>query len=202
MLDRCEFPVDDSYYRLPFADGYPTWIMSQGNENPDPTATHCVENVDGVPCYNRFAFDFVANAGTPILAARGGTVIWVDESNTANCSPCDGCTEAPNSVFIEHEDGTVGVYFHMQPNGVFVSAGDRVKRGDLIAAVGNTGCSSQPHLHFQEDPEIGASQSSRSSFETAILKEVPFVGAVCDFGEMAVCQVPEPGDGLCSTNEP
>ena len=94
--------------------------------------------------------------GLQVIAARGGTVIGVRESgsqscfdpNTRTCPNCMGAAVA-NRVRVQHQDGTVGVYFHFQQNGVVVTQGQRIHRGYGIGYVGNTGCSTDPHLHFE-----------------------------------------------------
>lgn len=53
-----------------------------------------------------------------------------------------------NSVVIEHEGGEYSFYAHLKPGSVSVRAGDRVTRGQQIAAVGSSGNSTEPHLHF------------------------------------------------------
>jgi murein DD-endopeptidase MepM/ murein hydrolase activator NlpD len=50
-------------------------------------------------------------------------------------------------VVIDHGYGYQTVYGHTSK--VFVKAGQRVRRGDIIAAVGNTGRSTGPHLHYE-----------------------------------------------------
>ena len=52
-----------------------------------------------------------------------------------------------NLVIIDHENGYITFYGHNERN--FVKPRDRVKRGDPIALVGNTGHSAGPHLHFE-----------------------------------------------------
>ena len=44
--------------------------------------------------------------------------------------------------------GAFVLYAHMKPGSVRVKTGDKVKRGDVIGHVGNTGNSSEPHLHL------------------------------------------------------
>jgi murein DD-endopeptidase MepM/ murein hydrolase activator NlpD len=52
-----------------------------------------------------------------------------------------------NSVLLLHADGTVSLYAHCQETYVF--AGQRVERGQVIAAVGDTGLAHGAHLHFE-----------------------------------------------------
>ncbi|GMV90864.1 MAG: hypothetical protein AMXMBFR82_06420 [Candidatus Hydrogenedentota bacterium] len=54
-----------------------------------------------------------------------------------------------NYIVIDHENGEFSFYSHLSENSIRVQPGDRVAQGDVIAAVGNTGHSSEPHLHFQ-----------------------------------------------------
>lgn len=54
-----------------------------------------------------------------------------------------------NYIVIDHENGEFSLYAHLSEGSIRVKAGDRVAKGDIIAAVGNTGHSSEPHLHFE-----------------------------------------------------
>ena len=60
-----------------------------------------------------------------------------------------------NHVVIEHASGEYSVYAHLKPGSIKVKAGDRVRIGDVIAQVGTTGNSTEPHLHFHvcDSPE-------------------------------------------------
>ena len=76
--------------------------------------------------------------GTPVYAARGGTVIKVkDESDTGGSNikydPYN------NYVLIRHDDGTLAHYCHLQKNGCRVRSGQVVMAGELLARSGNTG---------------------------------------------------------------
>lgn len=54
-----------------------------------------------------------------------------------------------NYVVIQHDDGIYAAYAHLKKGSAQVAAGDRVETGHVIAEVGNTGNSTQPHLHVQ-----------------------------------------------------
>ena len=54
-----------------------------------------------------------------------------------------------NHVIVQHDDGTFAAYGHLRRGSLAVAPGDRVVAGQLLAAVGNTGNTSEPHLHVQ-----------------------------------------------------
>jgi murein DD-endopeptidase MepM/ murein hydrolase activator NlpD len=80
--------------------------------------------------------DFRGPIGTPIYATADGIVV------TAQSSGGYG-----KHVVIDHGYGYETLYAHMSD--IEVQAGDRVRRGDLIGELGNTGRSSGPHLHYE-----------------------------------------------------
>ena len=53
-----------------------------------------------------------------------------------------------NAVFIQHREHEVSVLAHLQFGSVKVKVGDKVKRGQTIGLCGNSGNSSEPHLHY------------------------------------------------------
>jgi murein DD-endopeptidase MepM/ murein hydrolase activator NlpD len=80
-----------------------------------------------------------------------------------------------NAVRPRRPGGFTGWYFHIQPNGVIVKAGDTVQRGRPVANSGNIGRTSGPHLHFQvQDDSTNWGQSVPISFGNG---EVPAGGA-------------------------
>ncbi|HTO42604.1 MAG TPA: M23 family metallopeptidase [Burkholderiales bacterium] len=80
--------------------------------------------------------DFMAEEGTPVLAAAGGVVIF------AGVHPQYG-----NMIEIDHGNDLVTRYAHTSK--LLVKVGDVVLRGGRIAEVGNTGRSTGAHLHFE-----------------------------------------------------
>lgn len=85
---------------------------------------------------NHKGVDFAAPTGTPIYAAAGGTVTSAGYSGKAG-----------NLLIINHGNGMQTYYMHC--NKIYVSAGQKVEKGQNVAAVGTTGNSTGPHLHFQ-----------------------------------------------------
>jgi hypothetical protein len=60
-----------------------------------------------------------------------------------------------NYVILDHQNGEFSAYVHLSQNTITVKPGDTVKQGQIIAKVGNTANSTEPHLHFQlmDSPE-------------------------------------------------
>ena len=83
-----------------------------------------------------YGIDFGAPTGTPIVASAAGTVIKV------------GCGSGyGNCLVIQHDNGTRTLYAHASK--LYVGVGTKVARGERVAAVGSTGRSTGPHLHFE-----------------------------------------------------
>lgn len=127
-----------SPYVLPFAAGE-TYRVELAN---------CSSSYHSAQYPDRYAYDFVMDIGTPILASRAGTVLYVEESGKDFNHP-------NNLVVIDHGDNTFAEYMHLTQDGATVEAGDEVVQGDLIGYSGATGLAGYPHLHFivvKDDP--------------------------------------------------
>ncbi len=94
--------------------------------------------VDPVYHVRRFhqGMDFTAPTGTDVYATGNGTV------ESAGWKQGYG-----NTVVIDHGFGYTTLYAHLHKS--LVRRGQKVKRGDVIALVGNTGKSTGPHLHYE-----------------------------------------------------
>jgi hypothetical protein len=148
--------VDGLSARLPF-DG--VWYVAAEHGYLDPHKRFLAE---------AYAYDFLqigANGksyqrdgnqntdyysfGKKVLAAKNGTVVYVRTDITDN-TPGDPNLNTPggNVVVIDHGNNQFGYYAHLRARTVSVKVGAKVKAGDPIGEVGNSGDSSEPHLHF------------------------------------------------------
>jgi murein DD-endopeptidase MepM/ murein hydrolase activator NlpD len=84
--------------------------------------------------------DFTAPIGTPVYATGDGKVTELKGSKRSR-------TGFGLYLKIDHGYGYETVYGHL--NAFNVKRGQNVKRGDIIAFVGNTGGSTAPHLHYE-----------------------------------------------------
>jgi hypothetical protein len=139
-----------------------TWFVVSGGRSAalnshwnHPDQQHAVDLVvldeggsthrgDGKRLDQYFAFKrrvCAASAGTvvrAIAALPDNDIGATDESNI------DG-----NHVMIAHDDGTFALYDHLQCGSLTVSVGEAVMTGQPIGRVGNSGNTTQPHLHMQ-----------------------------------------------------
>ncbi len=88
--------------------------------------------------YRRFhaGIDFGAPTGTPIRAADSGIILYAGWYGGYG-----------NTVIVDHGGGISTLYAHA--SALYVTEGQAVQRGQVIAAVGSTGFSTGPHLHFE-----------------------------------------------------
>lgn len=134
--------------------------------------------VDGVACISRrYAIDWKRRRGgawfhgeeadvrayhaygQTVVAVADATVVVSTDGFPDNRPPNDdGFTPAleltlnsvgGNLVTLDLGKGLFASYAHLQPGSVKVRAGDRVRRGQALGAIGNSGDSRWPHLHFQ-----------------------------------------------------
>jgi murein DD-endopeptidase MepM/ murein hydrolase activator NlpD len=133
QLQQGKIKEDTSYlYELPYKDG--KHIIVQGYFS---LFSH----------KDRAALDFKMKKGTPVYAARGGTIVRLKkDSNRGGWSKKN--RSHGNYIIIQHGDGSRAGYWHLQYNSVLPNVGDTVQQGQLIAKSGKTGYAMFPHLHF------------------------------------------------------
>lgn len=122
-----------------------------------------------------------AAAGGEVLGARDG---MKDVDYRKRRPELIAKKECGNGIRINHGKGWVTQYCHMRKNSVKVKKGDRVKAGDTLGLVGNSGKTLFPHLHFQVEYIAQPSKSRKGAIVD------PFVGVarkdICEAGENAL----------------
>jgi hypothetical protein len=150
------------------------WLIGNG---PAPETGHrrALIPVGGVPSIaQRFAIDYVILGdndttftgdrlrnenyrayGREALAVASGRVVATKDSIpenipglTSRAVPITLETVGGNYVVLDIGEGRYAFYAHLQPGSLRVKAGDRVTRGQVVGLVGNSGNSTEPHLHF------------------------------------------------------
>ncbi len=102
-----------------------------------PTTAHYLSGYNYSPSTNHFGLDFDGEIGSPIYASDHGVVVYAGWNDYGY----------GNVVVLDHGNGWQTLYAHMSTYGV--SCGMSVYQGGVIGAVGSTGNSSGPHLHFE-----------------------------------------------------
>ena len=107
-----------------------------------------------------------AYVGAKVLAVADGTVVNLQDNRPEETPPnfpqgYDLLQQLGNFVIIDIGHGHFAFYCHFQPNTLKVHKGDKVRRGQVLALMGNSGNSDAPHLHFgiQDGPLPYASDS-------------------------------------------
>jgi hypothetical protein len=127
-LDRASSP-----YQLPYPGGTSAWVVQSNNSRKNHNGSQ------------QFAWDFRLSCGKPVVAVRDGRVRpGFDDSHTGYG------TSAPNNfIEVEHSDGTIARYVHIEQNSIRVTPNQPVTQGQTLATVGNVGNSMTGHIHFQ-----------------------------------------------------
>ncbi len=86
--------------------------------------------------------------GKEALAMADGTVVTVVDGIPENVpGAIDSLFSPGNMIVVEHAGAVFAVYAHLQPGKMRVKVGAKVKQGAVLGAVGNSGNTSEPHLH-------------------------------------------------------
>jgi len=143
--------------RLPF-DG--TWYVAAEHGYLDPhkrflAEAYAYDFLQIGPNGKSYQRDGKANAdyyayGKKVLSSKDGTVVSVRGDMAENVPGETINTASPggNAVVVDHGNNQFGYYAHLKPFTVTVKPGTKVKAGDVLGEVGNSGDSAAPHLHF------------------------------------------------------
>lgn len=157
-ITYCETLLDSSPFEVgaqPLEDSTRQYDMIPAPEQTPETVQVVAQTVFSVPLHGvitsqfgersdplnaeeawHTGLDIAANTGTSITAAANGEVIHAGELGGYGLA-----------VKIRHPDGLVSLYGHCSQ--LFVTQGQQISTGETIAAVGSTGRSTGPHLHFE-----------------------------------------------------
>ncbi|HVP57060.1 MAG TPA: peptidoglycan DD-metalloendopeptidase family protein [bacterium] len=144
--------------KLPFEG---QWLVLWGGDTKELNQHHDVPN-------QMYAFDFVrvdsaGNSfkgqgtqnedylafGQAVLSPADGIVTDVIQGVRDNVpGSMNPFSALGNAVFIKHRDYEVSVLAHFKQNSICVKVGDEVKQGQLLGLCGNSGNSSEPHIHY------------------------------------------------------
>lgn len=162
--------------RLPFEG---QWYVFWGGREIE-------QNYHAVSTDQRFAYDFLIQRdgsshsgggesnedyhcwGEPILAPAPGTIVQaVDRWPDNRPGQMDPEHPPGNFVVIDHGQGEFSFLAHLQKDSVVVSEGEAVDAGDRVGVCGNSGNSSEPHLHYhlQDNADFGAGQGLPAQFQ-------------------------------------
>jgi murein DD-endopeptidase MepM/ murein hydrolase activator NlpD len=151
------------------------WVAGNGPSNTSPHRRALIPVNGHAYISQRFAIDWVQAYpdgktyqgdpsdnkhyrayGAEIHAVADGVVTQIGDGipqNTPGAKslavPITLETIGGNHVIMEIGNGLFAFYAHMQPGSLRVKVGDKVTRGQVLGLLGNTGNSSEPHLHFQ-----------------------------------------------------
>ena len=163
-------------FHLPFRD---EWFVFWGGTNKLVNYHYEYEN-------QRYAYDFVIinenrsyesdptlnesyfAFGKEYLAPAEGVVVSM-ENNVEDNEPVGTFNEQQplgNYVILDHGNEEFSYLVHFKHQSIVVKKGDKVKQGDLLGLVGNSGNSSEPHIHFHvaDSPDPMNSKSIRINF--------------------------------------
>ena len=141
LIASLEKEITDEQRAILKANGITLGYDGSGFANPAPKYTVITSEFGwrrdpftGLKAYHN-GIDMAADEGTPIVAAYTGIVGEASYN-----------TSMGNYIYLEHGDGLRTIYLHASK--LYVKKDDIVIKGEVIGAIGSTGRSTGPHLHF------------------------------------------------------
>lgn len=160
---------------LPFKG---TWFVSNGGRTPE-TNNH-IRPAESGPQNQLYAYDFrTENTGNEktledypafgkeVVSPGDGVVVQIiDGSVDVLPGERDRSVGVGNAIIIDHQNGEYSLFCHFKHNSIKVNVGDKVKQGDVMGQCGNTGNTSQPHIHFnlQDGPFMHTAKALPAQF--------------------------------------
>lgn len=114
--------------------------------------------------------------GRPILAPGAGTVVVaLDSLPDQQPGQMDGANAAGNHVIVDHGNGEFSLMAHLRRGSVAVRAGQPVTAGQTVGECGNSGNTSEPHLHYhlQNAPVFGQGEGLPAQFNAYVADGQP-----------------------------
>lgn len=102
-----------------------------------PANKHYLSGFDYSPSTNHWGLDIAGSEGEAVYATDAGVVVYAGWNNYGY----------GNMIMVDHGNNFQSLYAHL--SSIKVGCGQSVGQGDLIGAIGTTGRSSGPHLHFE-----------------------------------------------------
>lgn len=97
--------------------------------------------------------------GQEVISVADGTVVQlVDAFNDNPLQHWDEYNPNGNHIIVRHNESLYSVYSHLQP-GIIAKKGETVTEGQVLGKVGNSGRTTQPHLHFALQSVAGFSRN-------------------------------------------
>jgi murein DD-endopeptidase MepM/ murein hydrolase activator NlpD len=94
------------------------------------------------------AWNLMATSQIEVIAAAPGTITFRQDGNFDR--NCVFSSKQWNAVYVQHDDGSIAVYGHFKTGSVTPKqVGERVELGEYLGAIGSSGNSTGPHLHFE-----------------------------------------------------
>ena len=131
--------------------------------------------------------------GQPILAPADGSVVTATDSLSDQAiGTSNPLHAAGNHVVLDHGDAEYSLLAHLQPHSLRVKPGQKVKRGDVLGLAGNSGNTSEPHLHvhLMNAPNMADADGLPMPFDGYMLD-----GKLVAHGELKRFQLVKPAGG-------
>jgi hypothetical protein len=137
--------------------------------------------------------------GEQVLAAGDGTVVATRTDMADNAPGAEPPftawdAVAGNRVIEDLGHGRYALYAHLQPGSVRPRVGDRVRRGDVLGLVGNTGNSDAPHLHFHVMDGPGGASGLEANGLPYVFDRFELIGNIPDLSAPVLVPADPPGE--------